>query len=147
MAKSITITNSAGNKFAFFDATVPTFTLSKSNKLFQQSLPGAAEEDAITITLGVEGQRTFSFKILDSGTDVTEGSPGGIITIIQQINYLFDTFFSADPEAKYTLEVDTTHGTLTTKSCFLSDISIDISGLNPESATGNLKFSLGGGSQ
>ena len=147
MAKSITLTNSTGNKLIFPDARVQTMTIAKNNKLFQQALPGASEDQSIVVNLGVEGSRDFAFKLLDDGTDISEGNPGSIITLQQQINYISDTFFGNDPEEKYTMATDTTYGSLTTVTVVLDNMSLDISGLNPLSVPGRIKLNLGGGSQ
>ena len=147
MGQSVTLTNSANQKFIFFDSTVTNLTISKSNNLFTASFPEEGENNNITINLGVKGQRTFDFKLVNTGQDVSGGTPGGIITVIQQANYLNDVFITTGAVDGYSFELETNHGVFTLSSIQFSSFTLNINAADTSIIRGNMSLEIGGGNQ
>lgn len=78
--------------------------------------------------MGQSGFFEFNFAIFADGTDVSNGTEsGGVISVQEQIQYLFDTFFSDNYDVDWTIEAN---------EFFSTDVDGVITDLNVDASSG-----------
>jgi len=149
MAYSITITNSNGKKYRFYDAEVTTASFAYGTKMFKQSLPDDNGENAIVINLGKDKSISAAFKLVDTTNTAEDAAMGThtstIYTIAQKLTYIIDTIITPGIEDTYTIDLQTHTGSITGKIGIIEDWNFDFSNQNPNILMGSLRFSIGGG--
>lgn len=148
MSYSITITNTNGKKFRFYSAEVQTLSYRLQTKLFKVEIPGAKAEDNIIINLGRARTLSFPFKFLKNVTnDASVGTHTTVDTIQKKFDYFDGTMITDDVEDLYTIDVTSTNLNISNVKAIIEDFNIDLNSQNPESISGTMTFTVGGGNQ
>lgn len=94
---------------------------------------------------------TFSFALYNVGDDRSNGTGAGsefgstVVTVAQQIQYLFDIIYSADIKASWLITDNNGRFFEDTesRSCFIEDLKIDNAPGSTALVTGNITLSMG----
>lgn len=94
--------------------------------------------------LGQSDVVNFGFWLVNDGSDVSSGTPGSIITISQQINYLQTSIFTEDYDVDWTLQ-DTAVRYFPSAGItgVITDLKINQDRGEPNKAMGSFQFKRG----
>jgi len=150
MATSIVITNKNGAKLTFFDGEVNSSRYGIITKLFKAPLPDDNGENQIVINLGKELILSADFKLLntpgqDAGVGSSPANPSTYETISTKLDYINNIFLTAGVTDTYTIDMTTHTGSILNKIGVIDNFNFSFSGSNPNSLSGTLSFSIGGG--
>jgi len=96
--------------------------------------------------IGQSEEITFNFGLFDDGADVTSGSPGGINTVLEQINQLKNTIFSHEFDTDWNLRTDfyTPEGRIYNPvTGVITNLSLPLTQGSKEIVVGSLTFQIG----
>jgi len=163
MAQSIEIRNMdtpTPKKFIFFEAEVKSARWGLNVKRFKFEEPDGDGSSNLSINLGTEKTISFPFKLFLTSEDAADGTHSSTIkTIVEKVEYLIgvkDTdgiTFTKDPYLKtgiedfYFIDITSHTGNWINNKVQLDSISFDPNSGNPNSLTGNISFTIGGGRQ
>ncbi len=85
---------------------------------------------------------SFGFTLFDDGTDVSSGSPGGVNTLLEQVNHLKNDFYSAGFDVNWTISQGVYYGSPT--DVIITSIDFDSKiGQGTKLATGTITMIRG----
>lgn len=162
MGNSIEITRKSDlKKFIFFEAEVPNASWNMSVKRFKFEEPNGDGTGNLAINLGTEKTISFPFKLLKSDSDASGGTNGVdlVQTISEKVDYLIgtkdtdgttdiiDPFLKTEVNDFYYVDITSHSGSWKNNKVLLDSISFSPSNTNPESLSGRISFTIGGGYQ
>jgi len=137
---NVYITNSS-NSYNVAIRYAGGFTTTIEQPATQIPFPGATPDKTMFFKFfGQTFKISFSFVLVNDGNDISDGTPGSITTLAAQINYLQNTFFTAEYNTSYNVQSDSWTGT---KECIVTNISIQRGKGQPTFATGTITLQEG----
>jgi len=147
-------------KFIFFEAEVPNATWGLSVKRFKFEEPDGDGTNNLSINLGVEKTISFPFKLLKSTEDASDGTYVTVVkTIEEKVEYLIgekstdgvtdvqSPFLKTGVESFFFVDIKSHTGEWLNNKVQLDSVNFNPSNNNPESLTGYISFTIGGGRQ
>lgn len=133
--------NQDNNKVFMFRGVIPA-NRRRSQPSITIPIVNNTEDDAALFRFsGQTGTFDFSFLLFDDGTDVSDGTEvGGVVTVEEQVHYLFDTFFTQHHDVTWTLSCGDFFSS--TISGVIEDLDVGAVG-GPTFRTGTMRFKLG----
>lgn len=158
MAVSVEIKRLSDNKiFKFFDAEVPNADLQINVKRFKYEEPDGDGTNNLSLNLGTEQTIRFSFKLLDS--DESASTTETVKSVSEKRDYLMgikastgitytkSPFLLSGIEDFYLVSLYTHNGNFLNNKVQLDSFNVSPNNQNPNSLTGGISFTIGGGYQ
>lgn len=146
--------------YQFADSEVPNASWGLNVKRFKFEEPDGDGSSNLSINLGTEKTITFPFKLLNTDDDASDGTNDSEVkTIPEKTDYLVGVketdgvTFSTEPFLKsgindfYMVDMTTHTGSWLNNKVQLDGITFDPQNNNPNSLTGSMRFTIGGGRQ
>lgn len=163
MAQSIEIREIGSSlKFIFFEAEVPNARWGINVKRFKFEEPDGDGTSNLSINLGAEKTISFPFKLFLSTEDAADGTfTSTVKTIEEKVNYLIgikdsggldflpgkEPFLKSGIEDFYFVDITSHTGIWLNNKVQLDSIFFNPVKDNPNSLTGDISFTIGGGRQ
>ena len=136
----VTMTNNSNSKQFLFRGVLP-FRRRRSQPAISVPLISTTEDNTFLFRFsGQSGYAEFTFAIFNDGTDVANGThTSTVITVDEQVQYLFDYFFGEDYDVDWTLTQSNFFSA--SKTGIITDLAVEPNGKSLR--VGTLTFQIG----